>query len=406
MMNAAAPAEDYERAARYRDDLRALERSMERNSVVFDESVDADVIGVSADELEMAFEVFHVRGGRIRGQRSYVVERLDDATVEEHLGRLLLTLAEDAGEVPPEILVPCTVTDDVRDWLRWRRGGRVDVRVPQRGPKRELQMTVDANAEQRLTMHKVKRSGDLTSRGRALEELRDALHMTHAPLRIEAVDISHLGGAEVVGSLVVFEDGAPRTSDYRNFIISEQGSRDDTAAVYEVVHRRFRPREDSADTAGRFAYPPHLLVIDGAQPQVKAAVQALRDRDVHDVVVIGLAKRLEEVWLADAADAVILPRSSEGLYLLQRIRDEAHRTAIRHQRKRRTSTVRASALDGVPGLGPVKARELMRFFGSVPKIRSASPDDLQQVRGIGPQLASTIHRSLNPDARLVSEEGD
>ena len=408
-MRASSDAQDYERAARLRDDLGALERAMERNSVVFDESVDADVVGAAVDELEAAFEVFHVRDGRIRGQRSYVVERADEADLGEMIGRLLVALAEDADEVAPEILVPVDIPADVMQWLQWKRGTRVDVRVPQRGAKRDLQETVATNAEQRLALHKVRRSGDLTARSKALEEIREYLDLDQAPLRIEAIDISHLAGSGVVGSLVVFEDGAPRPGEYRSFTVSEEGARDDTSAVHEVVYRRFRPRDaESADeTRPRtFAYPPQLLVIDGAQPQVEAAQRALAERGVHDVAVIGLAKRLEEVWRPGEPEPVILPRTSEGLYLLQRLRDEAHRRALRHQRSTRRAGVRGSALDAVPGLGPTRAKALLRHFGSVAKVRKATEEELQAVDGIGPALASAIRGTLTPDEILTEAKPD
>jgi len=408
-MQEAADLQDYERAARLRDDLGAMERALERNSVVFDESVDADVVGMALDELEAAFEVFHVRDGRIRGQRSYVVERADEADDSELVGRLLIALVEDADEVAPEILTPVTVPSDVREWLAWRRGTRVDVRIPQRGAKRDLQQTVTTNAEQRLALHKARRSGDLTARSKALEEIRDYLDLERAPLRIEAIDISHLGGTGVVGSLVVFEDGAPRPGEYRSYTVSDEGARDDTSAVYEVVHRRFRPREVDGQDDGRtrtFAYAPHLLVIDGARPQVDAAKRALNDRGVTDVPVVGLAKRLEEVWVSGDAEPVILPRTSEGLYLLQRVRDEAHRRALRHQRKTRQGAIRGSALDAVPGLGPSRAKALLKHFGSVTKIRAADETELQAVSGIGPSLAHAIRTALSPDEMLTTSEGE
>ncbi len=407
-MQEAAAELDYERAARLRDDLGALERAMERNSVVFDESVDADVVGMAVDELEAAFEVFHVRDGRIRGQRSYVVERADEASESELVGRLLVALAEDADEVAPEILTPVEIPDDVRQWLTWRRGSRVSVRVPQRGAKKDLQQTVSTNAGQRLALHKARRSGDLTARSKALEEIREYLDLDRAPLRIEAIDISHLGGTGVVGSLVVFEDGAPRPGEYRSYTVSDEGARDDTSAVYEVVFRRFRPRDEATDD-GRprsFAYPPQLLVIDGALPQVQAAQRALADRGVSDVPVIGLAKRLEEVWRPGDLEPVILPRTSEGLYLLQRLRDEAHRRALAHQRKTRRGQVRGSALDAVPGRGPGRANALLRAFGSVAKVRQASTQELQAVPGIGPALAQAIRSALGSDEMLATPEGE
>lgn len=400
----ASAAQDYERAARLRDDIGALERAMERNSVVFDESVDADVVGMAGDELETAFEVFHVREGRIRGQRSYVVERVDDSDDSDLLGQLLVSLVDEEGESAPEVLVPLEVSADVAEWLAWRRGRRVEVRVPQRGSKRDLLETAGANAEQRLALHKARRSGDLTSRSQALYEIQQALGLADAPLRIETIDVSHLGGEGVVGALVVFEDGAPRPRDYRTFALSEEGSRDDTAAVQEIVSRRFRPTSAESEEARRkvFAYAPQLLVIDGGQPQVEAAARALRDRDVHDVVVMGLAKRLEEVWLPSASEPVILPRGSQGLYLLQRMRDEAHRVALRYQRRTRRRRTR-SALQDVPGLGPEKTKALLRAFGSVAAVRRASPEELQEVPGIGPSLAEKIVATLASPAESGAE---
>lgn len=394
-MLAASAEQDYERAARLRDDIGALDRALERNSVVFDESVDADVVGMASDDLEVAFEVFHVRDGRIRGQRSYIVERVEDADEGEIVGRLLVALMDEAEECPPEVLVPVPVTSDVQEWLEWKRGRNVDVRVPQRGSKRDLMATATANAEQRFALHKARRSGDLTARSQALREIQDALGMAQAPLRIETIDVSHLGGEGVVAALVVFEDGAPRTRENRTFALSQEGSRDDTSAIREVVLRRFRSvsEEEQATRRRAFAYPPHLLVIDGGAPQVQAAWQALREREIEGVVVIGLAKRLEEVWLPGRQDPVILPRSSEGLYLLQRMRDEAHRVAIGYQRRTRKSRTR-SALHDIPGLGKEKAKALMRAFGSVAAVRRASLDELMGVDGIGPQLAERIMSAL------------
>lgn len=305
------------------------------------------------------------------------------------------------------MLLPLEVSSDVAEWLAWRRGKRVDVRVPQRGAKRDLLETARANAEQRLALHKARRSGDLTSRSQALHEIQQALGLAEAPLRIETIDVSHLGGEGVVGAVVVFEDGAPRTREYRTFALSEEGSRDDTAAVHEIVSRRFRPAVVESEDAPRkaFAYPPQLLVVDGGQPQVEAAARALRDRDVHDVAVIGLAKRLEEVWLPSASEPVILPRGSEGLYLLQRMRDEAHRFALRYQRRTRKRRTR-SALHDVPGLGPEKAKALLRAFGSVAAVRRATPEELQQVPGIGPSLAERIVATLaRPEASDAESSG-
>ena len=406
MLDSAA-ALDFERAARLRDNIGALDRAWERNSVVFDDALDADVLGLVEDELEAAVEVFHVRGGRIRGQRSFIVEKVEDASAADIMTRLLPQLYDDAADVPSGLLVSHAPTADGIAWLDSRRGARVDVRVPQRGPKRDLLETVTRNAQQRLALHKSRRSGDLTSRSVALEGLREQLSLPEAPLRVEAVDISHLGGDDVVGSLVVFEDGLPRPREYRTFAISPEGSRDDTRAVAEVVRRRFRQEREAAEGAEAqpggpgastrpplFAYPPQLLLIDGGLPQARAAAQALQEAGVEGVAVVGLAKRLEEVWVPESGEPIILPRSSESLYLLQRIRDEAHRVALRLQRRRRSRATRSSALEQIPGLGAARRAALLKHFGSLGRVREATEEQLCEVAGIGPALAEAIHRGL------------
>ena len=407
MLDASA-AQDFERAARLRDDLQALDRALERNTVVFDESVDADVIGIALDELEAAFEVFHVRGGRIRGERGYVVERVDDASPEELVGGLLVALAQDADEVPAEILVPAEPEPGVVALLAQRRGSGVNVRVPQRGAKRSLAETVSRNAQQRLDLHKARRTGDLTARSRALQDLQDGLGLSIAPLRIEAIDVSHLAGQDVVGSLVVFEDGLVRPGEKRTFALT---ATDDTSAIFEIVSRRFRPsttEEEVTERRRAFAYPPQLLVVDGGRPQADAAARALRERGIHDLPVVGLAKRLEEVWLPGRPDPIILPRTSEGLYLLQRMRDEAHRAAITFQRKRSRRRARGSALEEIPGLGPARIKALLARFGSVARMRQSSVDDIAQVPGIGPKTAAAIMAVLgaSTDEMLDPEPGE
>ena len=404
----ASAAQDFERAARLRDDLQALDRALERNTVVFDESVDADVIGIAVDELEAAFEVFHVRGGRIRGERGYVVERVDDASPEELVGGLLVALAQDADEVPAEILVPAEPEPGVVALLAQRRGSGVNVRVPQRGAKRSLAETVSRNAQQRLDLHKARRTGDLTARSRALQDLQDGLGLSSAPLRIETIDVSHLAGQDVVGSLVVFEDGLVRPGEKRTFALT---ATDDTSAIFEIVSRRFRPsttEEEVTERRRAFAYPPQLLVVDGGRPQADAAARALRERGIHDLPVVGLAKRLEEVWLPGRPDPIILPRTSEGLYLLQRMRDEAHRAAITFQRKRSRRRARGSALEEIPGLGPARIKALLARFGSVARMRQSSVDDIAQVPGIGPKTAAAIMAVLgaSTDEMLDSEPGE
>lgn len=398
-MKDAAQKEDFETAARLRDDLEALRTATERNAVVLPDGTDADVIGISEDELEAAVEIFHVREGRVRGQRSMVVEKVEDISTAGLLTRLLQELYVDPEAVPHNILVPEELESGIADVLAQVRGGRVTVAVPQRGQKRSLLETVNMNAKQTLTMHKIRRAGDLTTRSLALTDIHSILGLAQAPLRIECIDISHFAGEGVVGALVVFEDGAPKSREYRSYRISDEGARDDTSAVYEVVARRFRSRAEQQDNQGvrRSMYAPSLLVIDGGAPQVNAAQRALDDAGVTDVPVIGLAKRLEEIWVAGDAEPLIMPRSSEGLYLLQRIRDEAHRFALRHQRKTRRKKISTSALDAIPGLGPSRQKDLMKAFGSIKRIRSATPAQLQSVPGIGPNLALVICEHLKGD---------
>ena len=419
-MQAASAAQAYEEAGRLRDRVGALRRALERNAVVFADSTDADVVAMVEDPLEAAVQVFHVRGGRIRGERGFVLEKSEDLTSAGYLERVLQRIYDDRIDldVPRELLVSCEPESGPAwaAWLSGKRGSKVDVRVPQRGDKRSLMETAILNATQSLAQHKLRRSTDLTTRSKALQELQEALGLPDAPLRIECIDISTLQGQDTVASLVVFEDGLPKKRDYRTFIIRTVTA-DDTGAVAEVVQRRFArreaevppddPTEASTERKERkaFAYAPGLLVIDGGQPQVSAAHDALMEAGVTDVPVVGLAKRLEEVWLPGDPDPVILPRSSEGLYLLQRIRDEAHRTAIGLHRRRRGKRATTSALDGIPGLGPKRAQALLRHFGSARKIAMATVDELVAVEGIGPALGATIHESLHPQGALHPPEG-
>jgi excinuclease ABC subunit C len=407
-MREASQELDFETAARLRDDIGALQRALERSAVVLADATDADVFALADDELEVAVQVFHVRGGRVRGQRGWVSEKgaEDLAEIVEHL--LQQVYGGEAGEaVPREVLVPLLPSNapEVSLWLSGLRGAKVEVRVPRRGDKRSLMETVARNAHQALARHKVSRSGDLTLRSQALQDLQEVLELDEAPLRIESFDISHVQGTDVVGSMVVFEDGLPRKSEYRRFIV-RQGTGDDTAAMHEVLTRRFRhltqaqdpDREDDGRPA-RFAYPPQLVLVDGGLPQVNAAQAALSEVGVTDVAVIGLAKRLEEVWLPGTDFPVVLPRTSESLYLLQRVRDEAHRFANAFPRQRRSRSMTVSRLDGIPGLGPARQQALLARFGSVKRIREAAPEELQQVPGIGPALAEVV------SARLRTEDG-
>ena len=413
-MRQAAVELDFETAARLRDDVGALTRALERSAVVLPDSTDADVFALADDELEVAVQVFHVRGGRVRGQRGWVSEKgaEDLGSIVEHL--LQQVYGPERGEdVPREVLVPVLPEghEDLEAWLSELRGSRTRVRVPQRGDKRTLMETVARNAQQALARHKVARSGDLTLRSQALQELQETLELDDAPLRIESFDISHVQGSDVVGSMVVFEDGLARKGEYRRFIV-RQGTGDDTAAMHEVLTRRFRhlvqapapaqgdgpeeaPPEDTRPA--KFAYPPNLVVVDGGLPQVRAAQAALSDLGVTDVSVVGLAKRLEEVWLADQEYPVVLPRTSEALYLLQRVRDEAHRFANSFHRQRRSRSMTVSALDGIPGLGPARQKALLRHFGSVRAVRAADLGQLQEVPGVGPALAQTLLSRLRAE---------
>jgi excinuclease ABC subunit C len=397
-MREAAAAQDYETAAGLRDDLQALEKVMEKNSVVLSDATDADLVALVQDELEASIQVFHVRGGRIRGQRGWTAEILDESGPGDLMERALATLYTD-GEAPAEVLVSEMPTN--ADQIRELVGRRVDLRVPRRGEKKELLETVGANAEEALRLHRLRRTGDLTARTKALEDLGEALDLAEPPLRIECFDISHSQGTNVVGSQVVFEDGLPKKSEYRRYSVTGEAARDDTASMYDVIRRRLQRHLDPApvddEDARRFAYPPSLILVDGGQPQVAAAQRAFEDLGVTDVALAGIAKRLEEIWLPGDDYPVILPRTSEALFLVQRLRDEAHRFAISYHRSKRGRAMQASALDGVPGLGPARRRALLDRFTTVAAIREADEDALQEVSGIGPQLASQILATLRGD---------
>ncbi|MFG2607966.1 excinuclease ABC subunit UvrC [Streptomyces sp. NPDC048514] len=530
----AAEEMEYERAARLRDDIEALKKAMEKNAVVLADATDADLIAVAEDELEAAVQIFHVRGGRVRGQRGWVTDKVEEVTTGALVEHALQQLyGEESGDaVPKEVLVPALPepVEPVQEWLTGRRGSIVSLRIPQRGDKKALMETVQRNAQQALVLHKTKRASDLTTRSRALEEIAEALDLDSAPLRIECYDISHLQGDDVVASMVVFEDGLQRKSEYRRFQIKGFAGQDDVRSMHEVITRRFKrylaekqktgewaegadaengltavdgpatgdqaaiaaggqavtgdqaatatggqavigdqaatatggqavtgdqaitgglaatggqvltdgqddtgthrvdgtdgftgaptgegatgsleedvtldsPGEDGSsgalkDEDGRpkkFAYPPQLVVVDGGQPQVAAAQRALDELGIDDIAVCGLAKRLEEVWVPGEDDPVVLPRTSEGLYLLQRVRDEAHRFAITYQRTKRAKRFRSGPLDDVPGLGETRKQALIKHFGSVKRLRSATIEQIQEVPGIGRKTAETIAVAL------------
>lgn len=405
-MSEAAAAENFELAARLRDDLGALEAVLERSTVVLEEDVDADLIGIAEDELQACAQLFHVRRGRVTGQREILLERQLESTTADLAVQVCERLyGGESGEYVPRLLLLQELPEEhaaLATWLSDRRGSQVEVRVPMRGDKRQLLETVLGNAAQALERTKRSRATDLTTRTRALEELRSNLDLPIAPLRIECIDVSHLQGDDVVGSLVVFEDGLPMKRDYRRFVLRHGLGNDDVASIAEVVERRFTSDERTGDQ--RFAYAPGLLVVDGGRPQVAAALRALEKIGRTDVPVIGLAKRLEEVWTTSTLDPVVLPRGSEGLYLLQRVRDEAHRFALAHQVRRRSRGVSASLLDGIPGLGENKRAALLAAFKSVKRIREASREELLALPGFGPHLVDAIQAKLREDVRTAAKE--
>ncbi|GAA4600143.1 excinuclease ABC subunit C [Actinoplanes octamycinicus] len=438
-MLAASEELEFERAARLRDDIAALRRAMEKQTVVLGDGTDADVVAFAEDPLEAAVMVFHVRDGRVRGQRGWVVEKVEDLSTGDlvhHFCTQMYGESEGEADVPRELLVPALPEDAeaLEGWLSAHRGSRVSLRVPQRGDKRSLMETVARNAGESLQRHKLRRAGDLTTRNKALEEIAEALGLDSAPLRIECYDISQIQGTDVVASMVVFEDGLARKAEYRRFAIrgNPDGSgMDDLSAMSEVMRRRFArykaqagaeaPRDqpepageetgeatgelETADLPGidpltgrprRFAYPPQLVVVDGGQPQVNAAAAVLAELGITDVALCGLAKRLEEVWLPGDDFPVILPRTSEALYLLQRARDEAHRFAITFHRQRRAKRMTESALDTVAGLGETRRKALLRHFGSVKRLAAATPEEIIEVPGVGRRTAEAVLAALNP----------
>ena len=451
----ASEEQDYESAARLRDSIQALQAAMEKTAIVFADGLDADVFGIADDELAAAVHQFIVRGGRIRGVRSWVLDKELDVELPE-LVETALQNAYDDSPPPREIFVPALPEDTVEleQWLGQRRsdsddgvrkqgrpGGRVTLRVAQRGEKAALSQTAELNAKNALMLYKTRRSSDFVARSKALEDIRDALGMAEAPLRMECFDVSHLSGTNIVASMVVFEDGLPRKDQYRRFSIPD--STDDTESIYQVIGRRLaylshaEPADDestdefgsaedepsaayepgsaedepsaayepgSAEDAGegtvvteerrkKFSYPPNLLIVDGGQPQVAAAARALAESGVQDVQLAGIAKRLEEIWLPDSDFPVILPRNSDALFLIQRLRDEAHRFAITYQRSRRKRDI-SSVLGEIPGVGPSRVKELLRHFGSVTRLRNATPQEIAEVKGIGLTTARTISERL------------
>jgi excinuclease ABC subunit C len=412
-MREASAAMDYEAAATYRDRLMAIDAVLSRSALVLAADTDADLFGIAEDELAATVQHFVIRGGRVRGVRATTIEKELDISGGDLVDQVLQRAYGDAtaADIPRQVLVPSLPEDaaELEQWLRDRRGRNVSIQVAQRGRKADLMRTATLNAQQALILHKTRRTSDYVARTQALTDLQEALDLAEAPLRIECYDVSHLGGTNVVASMVVFEDGLPRKDQYRSFSVAE--TTDDTDSLHQVLTRRlaYLDRPEEADVAivdptadgdvvttrrkPRFAYRPQLLVVDGGKPQVEAAARALREAGHDDIALCGIAKRLEEVWLPGEEFPVILPRTSEALYLLQRLRDEAHRFAIAHQRRRRRRDIQ-SVLAEIPGLGDARIKALLRHFGSVSALKGATPDEIAELPGVGPKLAAAIHAHI------------
>ena len=395
----ASSTQQYELAGMLRDNLQALETVLEKSTVVFTDQTDADLFGIAHDDLAAAVSQFIVRGGRIRGVRGWVVDKELERSLPELVEYVIQNVYESTKgaepiEVPREVLVPELPEDsaELAKWLGKLRGAKVDLRVPQRGDKAALAKTALTNAKHSLMLYKTRRTADFTARADALAAIQRALGLSQAPLRIECFDISHLGGTNVVASMVVFEDGLPKKDQYRQFGI--EATTDDTDSIYQVLMRRLKylkepEKPQPGEAPSRFAYRPNLLIVDGGQPQVNAAARALKDSGIDDLAVVGIAKRLEELWLPDNPFPVILPRGADELFLVQRLRDEAHRFAITLQRKKRSGSI-ASQLADIPGLGEKRVTALLKRFGSATRLKKATVDEISEVAGIGPVLAQTI----------------
>ncbi|ROS54354.1 excinuclease ABC subunit UvrC [Frigoribacterium sp. PhB24] len=411
-MRTAALEQRFEDAAAYRDQVQALEAVLDKSAVVLRDNVDLDLFALAEDELAAAVQLFTVRGGRIRGSRGWVVDKEIDISTGDLVEQVLQGIYTAGAELPREIVV--TETPDDNDALEsvlssLRRRGRVQIHTAQRGEKANLMQTATLNAQQSLMLYKTRRSADFATRSTALADIQEALGMSDAPLRMECYDVSHLSGTNIVASMVVFEDGLPRKDQYRRFNIPQ--STDDTESIYQTLSRRLSrlddelaPVEEVGEQRKRFAYRPNLLIVDGGQPQVAAARRALEDAGVTDIALCGIAKRLEEIWLPDDDFPVILPRNSDALFLIQRIRDEAHRFAITHQRQRRKRDI-STQLAEIPGLGPSRVAVLLKHFGSVKRLKDAEAADISAIRGIGPTLAAAVVERLRGAEDVTADDG-
>lgn len=406
-MNVASAAEEFEKAAKLRDQLEAVNKAFESTDRFLNENIDADVLAIHEEITHAALSQFIITAGRITGSRSWIVDRAnlleDEGIISAMLGKIYAD-----NKPPSEILVDHLPEDSkvLEEWLSKQRGSNVALIEPQRGEKFDLIQTVKRNAHQSLIQYLSKRANDAAVSGSALAEIAEQLELAELPLRIECFDISNIQGTSMVASMVVFEDGQPKKSDYRRFSISDEAGFDDTRAMHHVITRRFKRYLDEKDIdiaeatsqggqRPKFAYPPQLVVVDGGKPQVNAAAKALQELGITDIALCGLAKRLEEVWLPNSSEPVIFPRHSEALYLLQKLRDEAHRFAINFHRSKRSKVMLESLLDEVVGLGEVRRKSLLTHFGSVTALKAATVEELAVVPGIGKKMAKTIIDQIN-----------
>ena len=412
-MEAASQGQEYELAAKYRDQLDNVRKAIAKQELVASDTADIDAIGLVENDLEAAVQVFFIRRGRVTGRKGYIVDKVEALDTPQLIARFLERLYATETEIPKQILVPMEPSDKelLESWLAERRGSKVAVRVPVRGEKRVLLETVKENAKGAFEQHRLKRAGDFAARSRQLRELQQHIGMSEAPLRIECYDISNTGPTEAVGSMVVFEDGLPKRSDYRRFAIKWTTGPDDVGMMGEVIRRRFaRLLEEEADRnrterKRKFAYSPNLVVIDGGKGQLNRTVEVLDELGLSGITTVSLAKRMEEVFVPGRADPIVIPRGSESLYLLQQIRDEAHRFALAYHRQRRAKRMTKSALDGIPGLGPVRRKRLLKVFGSVKRIREASMEELASISSIPRGVAEMLYRSLRGEDITQSARG-
>lgn len=409
----ASQAQEYEKAGKLRDQLEAINKAYESTDRFLNENIDADVLAIHEEITHASLSQFNIVAGRITGSRSWVIDRAnlleDESIISAMLGKIY---AE--SKPPPEVLVDQLPQDSdlLQQWLTEQRGKSVNLIQPARGEKFDLVQTVKRNANQALIQYLSKRANDAAVSGSALAEIAEQLELAELPLRIECFDISNIQGTSMVASMVVFEDGQPKKSDYRRFSIDDDAGFDDTRAMHHVITRRFKRYLDEKDidvaeataqggSRPKFAYPPQLVVVDGGKPQVNAAAKALRELGITDIALCGLAKRLEEVWLPNNSEPIIFPRHSEALYLLQKVRDEAHRFAINFHRSKRSKVMLESLLDQISGLGEVRRKSLLTYFGSVTALKSATLSELSAVPGIGEKMANTIIDQIKNQAEQV-----